>query len=219
MGCEQVRDDRLSVLYGEAEPEALRRVREHHDACRACREEFAALQALRRKLAAWKLPEPARNVGAPSRERRHLGLAAAAVFVLALGASLRIAGASLEVRGGPLSFSLGRSEGRPPLADEARREVAALRTELRAMEARLAAVGSGDTVVRQAEALLASSEDRQTRQLDDRLRRLEERIEAQRRYDIARVAAGLSYLDGKTGQHVARTTELMGYMLQASDRR
>jgi hypothetical protein len=29
----------------------------------------------------------------------------------------------------------------------------------------------------------------------------------------------LSYLDGKSGQHMARTTELMGYMLQTSNRR
>jgi glycosyltransferase involved in cell wall biosynthesis len=46
-----------------------------------------------------------------------------------------------------------------------------------------------------------------------------ERAEAQRRYDLARVSAGLSYLDGKTGQQVARTTELMGYVLQASQKR
>ena len=45
------------------------------------------------------------------------------------------------------------------------------------------------------------------------------RAETQRRLDMARVSAGLSYLDGRTGQQVARTTELMGYLLQASQQK
>jgi uncharacterized protein (DUF2336 family) len=43
-----------------------------------------------------------------------------------------------------------------------------------------------------------------------------ERSETQRRYDLARVAASLSYMEGQNGQHMARTTELVGYMLDAS---
>jgi hypothetical protein len=34
--------------------------------------------------------------------------------------------------------------------------------------------------------------------------------------DLARVAAGLSYLDGQHGQQIARTNELMGYVLGAA---
>ena len=34
--------------------------------------------------------------------------------------------------------------------------------------------------------------------------------------DLARVAAGLSYLDGQYGQQVARTNELMSYVLDAT---
>jgi hypothetical protein len=41
-------------------------------------------------------------------------------------------------------------------------------------------------------------------------------MEAQRRVDLARVAAGLSYLDGRHGQQLARTNELMGYVLEAA---
>jgi hypothetical protein len=33
---------------------------------------------------------------------------------------------------------------------------------------------------------------------------------------MARVAASLSYLDGRHGQQLARTNELMGYVLEAS---
>ena len=42
------------------------------------------------------------------------------------------------------------------------------------------------------------------------------RIEARRRVDLARVAAGLSYLDGRQGEQLARTNELMGYVLEAA---
>jgi hypothetical protein len=48
---------------------------------------------------------------------------------------------------------------------------------------------------------------------------MEERSEAQRRLDLARMSAGLSYLDGRTGQQVARATELMGAVLQASQQK
>jgi hypothetical protein len=36
---------------------------------------------------------------------------------------------------------------------------------------------------------------------------------------MARVAASLSYLDGRHGQQLARTNELMGYVLAASQKR
>jgi hypothetical protein len=61
-----------------------------------------------------------------------------------------------------------------------------------------------------------ASEARQGERLDLRLARWEERAEAQRRVDMARVAASLSYLDGRHGQQLARTNELMGYVLEAS---
>ena len=40
-----------------------------------------------------------------------------------------------------------------------------------------------------------------------------------RRVDMAQVAASLSYLDGRHGEQLARTNELMGYVLQASQKR
>ena len=67
--------------------------------------------------------------------------------------------------------------------------------------------------------LIRQSELRQAAALNASLSDFSERTDAQRRYDLARVSAGLSYLDGKTGQTVARTTELMGYVLQASQKK
>jgi hypothetical protein len=65
--------------------------------------------------------------------------------------------------------------------------------------------------------MLARSERRQGEVLRAGLAELAERTEAQRRYDLARISAGLSYLDGRTGQQIARTGELMGVLLQASE--
>jgi hypothetical protein len=67
--------------------------------------------------------------------------------------------------------------------------------------------------------LIRESEAREAERLNASLAEFGDRAAAQRRYDLARVSAGLSYLDGKNGQAVARTTELMGYMLQASQKR
>jgi hypothetical protein len=64
--------------------------------------------------------------------------------------------------------------------------------------------------------MIHDSELRQAQQVQASLVRLDQRTEAQRRYDLARVAASLAYLDGRSGQQVARTTELMGYVLEAS---
>jgi hypothetical protein len=226
MGCEELRDDRLAVLYGEADEEIERRVRNHHAECASCREEFAAFEGVRRNLAAWPLPAaqapwPARHAR-PARPRLRIGLAAAAGLLLAAGAALRLAGASFEYRSGPIALRLG-----PPaastelLAQEQRhrREMEELRSTLRSVEARLATSGRDADAMRRIEQLVRESEDRQGRTIEARLASFEERTDAQRRYDLARISAGLSYLDGKTGQHVARTTELMGYMLQASQPR
>jgi hypothetical protein len=69
------------------------------------------------------------------------------------------------------------------------------------------------------EALVKESEDRQSQRLEASLREMSAASEAQRRYDLARVSAGLSYLDGRSGQRAARTAELMGYVLQAAEKK
>jgi hypothetical protein len=69
------------------------------------------------------------------------------------------------------------------------------------------------------EEMVRQSEARQEAKVSARLLAMSENAETQRRYDLARVSAGLSYLDGKTGQDVVRTTELMGQVLQASQQK
>lgn len=221
MDCADVRDDRMDALYGEAGDEALRRVAAHHAACPACRQEFDDLRSVRGRLAAWRLP--ARLEGqTPRRGVRPLaGLAAAAGLLLALGGALRLAGASLELGSGAVRLRLGPERASAALEEHDRRhqeELSALRESLAALRARPAASGN-EEILDQVRALIRERDERLVQRLDAGLQGLASRADAQRRYDMARISAGLSYLDGKSGEHVARTSELMGYVLQASQGR
>ncbi len=95
------------------------------------------------------------------------------------------------------------------------REIAALKASLAQPSSTVATAVQPSDV----QAWIRESEARQSQQLQARIAEVKERAESQRRLDMARVSAGLSYLDGKNGQHVARTSELMNYMLQASYKR
>lgn len=225
MDCADVRDDRLDALYGEAGAEALRRVDMHHTRCAACREEFDGLLGVRRSLSAWRLPTAsAIALGRPRRMNPLVGLAAAAGLLLALGGAARLAGASFEVAGGPVRFHVGVPDAATQLATLAsthRGEIARLEARIAEVRARPAALESEreSALLERVQKMLDDRDSRQLQQVDGRVQTLTARAEAQRRYDLARISAGLSYLDGKTGQHVARTSELMGYMLQASEKR
>jgi uncharacterized sporulation protein YeaH/YhbH (DUF444 family) len=139
-------------------------------------------------------------------------LAAAAVLILLFGATLGVTG----------YVSLRRAlVGQEARAAEAERrhqeEVQALRASLaRAPAAPLDAATALAGLDARIDERLRASEARQVARLDTRLADWEERADAQRRVDMARVAASLSYLDGRHGQQLARTNELMGYVLEAS---
>jgi anti-sigma factor RsiW len=196
MDCESYRDDMLELLYGEAAEETRRRVSGHHEACRECREEFQALRGVRRDLAAWTLPVPARR--RPSAAPSWLPLAAALVVALAGLALSRVEVSALRER-------VARLE--------------AGQAALAATAAVPAAVSPDQELVARFERMVAESEARQARLVEASLAGLESRQETRRRYDMAQVSAGLSYLDGKTGLQMARTTELVGHVLQAAQER
>jgi hypothetical protein len=203
MECTSYRDVMLDVLYEEASPEVAKRLEEHVALCGACRDELAAFRRVRADLRSDTLPQ----LG-PARAAQRLGrwpraaLAAAAVVIALLGAGL---GRLVQL--------------------ERRLELQSARhaQELAALQAALAAgtpgtvESHGNDVIQRIEALIRESEERQGRRVEESLRQLAQRAESQRRYDLARVSAGLAYLDGRTGQHMARTTELMGHMLQAAE--
>jgi hypothetical protein len=207
---EQLQADKMDQLYGEADAAVRARVEAHLAACAACRDELRAFSALRHRLAAWKLP--ARR---PSFTPRGLvvprWLAAAAALLLGVSLSLGASG-YLSLR-----RALAGQEARAAQLEERQRRAAA------ALEQALAQARpetDKDALLSRFDARfderLRQSEARQTQRLDLRLADWTTRAEAQRRVDLARVAEGLSYLDGRHGQQLARTNELMGYVLDAT---
>jgi hypothetical protein len=214
MDCERVGDeglqaDKMDALYGEADAAVRGRVEAHLALCAACREEMAALGRVRRDLRAWAVPAagPSFTPGGVVLPR---WLAAAALLVVGIGASLGVAGYA------SLRRALVAQEARAvELERRHREEVQALLARRPAAPPDAATTLLADLDARVDERLRAS-EARQAERLDTRLAGWEERVDAQRRVDMARVAASLSYLDGRHGQQLARTNELMGYVLEAS---
>jgi Putative zinc-finger len=224
MECRILRDERLDVLYSEADAATRQRVEEHLAVCETCRDETAGLVSLRQDLRSWSLPAMGESRVRTLHRRVLRALPTAAAVLLALGGALGLAGSEVRYEEGKLSFRLGRASGadfRQALAEYEARTLARDRQIEDQMETlRAASAGAGtrapeDVLVR-VEQMIRDSEQRQAQQVEANLARLDQRTEAQRRYDLARVAASLAYLDGRNGQQVARTTELMGYMLEAS---
>jgi hypothetical protein len=231
MECEAFRDDQMDVLYGEADAATARRVSEHQAACPACREEMASLRRVRRDLTAWALPEGV--VPRPAAARRPAAwLAAAAAVVAALGTAFVLSGSELRLDQGRVALRLGH--GGADVEALLARQDSRHRAEMNALRAALLpASGAGEALPATGEArpatdeallhrmeeMVRRSEERQDARFQARLAALSDEAETQRRYDLARVSAGLSYLEGRTGQDMVRTTELMGRVLQASQQK
>src|SRR5262245_9855830 len=116
MQCDKLRDDRLDVLYGEADSDARRRVEEHVATCPACADEMAGLQGLRQELKAWTIPERREPLYVAPRRRQNLWLPMAAGLLLALGAGFLLARIDVRYDAGRVAVSFGR----PLPVDDAR---------------------------------------------------------------------------------------------------
>lgn len=226
MGCEEFRDQMLDVLYGEAElsrrrnessgahPSAslrdagagARAWEIHQQQCAACRDEVRALRRLRRDLGAWTVPaRPGTARPGAGALRAHAWLPLAAGVVIGIAAAFALAGAQKRVD--TLAAALHAQDQRH-------------RAEIEALKATVGASRpSGEATIEDVRRLIRESEARQEVVLDASLSGLAERSDAQRREDLAQVSAGFSYLEGRTGLQVARTTELMGHVLQASQKK
>jgi hypothetical protein len=224
MECEAFREDQLDVLYGEADGATARRLNEHHASCAACREEMASLRRVRRDLAAWALPQAVAPRPKPA-PRAAGWLAAAAALVAALGAGFVLSGSELRRDHGTVTLRLG--QGGPAVESLLAQQESRHRAEMEALRRSLSPAAQVDdprpgteaALLTRMEEMVRQSEARQDARVAARFAAFEEQADTQRRYDLARVSAGLSYLDGKTGQDVVRTTELMGYVLQASQQK
>jgi len=206
MGCEQFRDQMLDVLYGEADAAGARAFETHQQQCADCRDELRALRSLRRELGTWTVPaRPGTAARASAARRARAWLPLAAGIAIGVAAGFALAGSQKRVNS--LDAALHAQDQRH-------------RAEIEALKA---AVGArrpgGEETVEHVRRLIRESEARQAVVLDASLRGLAERSDAQRREDMAQVSAGFSYLEGRTGLQVARTTELMGHVLSASQKK
>jgi hypothetical protein len=73
-----------------------------------------------------------------------------------------------------------------------------------------------DAPVAAFERMLRASEERQSRAFESRLVGLRNENDLQRQYDMAQVAAGLAYIDSRTGADAARTSELMKNLVRVT---
>ncbi len=216
MTCENFRNDLVAVLYEEeADATTLERFRNHAQACGGCSEELAALRGVRASLGAWRVPPRATTIVMRHWQppRWAWTLAAAASLVIALGASLRLAGAEVRFDAGPLSFAVGgdASAAEQLIAEYDTRH----RAELGQLKTSLAPVVSGPELLCQVQQMIRTSESRQLEMLDAAWEDFTLRREAQRRVDMAQVSAGLTYLDRRTGEQA----ELIGYVLDSARER
>jgi hypothetical protein len=223
MDCSGLRDDLLDVLYGEAEAPSRRRVEAHVLACPACRDELAAFGAVRSDLQRWKAPAARPLPFRRAAFRPPVFLAAAAAVVLASIAALGLWGSELRYEEGRFSLRLGRAG-----TEGVTRALAAVETRHREEMGRLRAELASfprpgdpapDLLTQRLAQMLRDSEARQAQKLEAELSGLAERTETRRRYDLARIGAGLAYIDGKNGQQFSRTAEMMGHVLDASQKR
>ena len=216
MTCENFREDLVAVLYeDEADAATLERFGIHAEACATCGEELEALRGVRRSLSAWRLPPRASAIVMRHWQppRWAWTLAAAASLVIALGASLRLSGAQVRFDAGPLTFAVGQDARAVEqlIADYDARH----RTELLEQRPNLTPAADESELLSRVEQMIRTSESRQLEMLDAAWEDFTLRREAQRRLDLARVSAGLTYLDRRTGEQA----ELIGYVLDSTRER
>ncbi len=235
----------VGYLYGEIDADSKRAMEAHLAACAECRDEVAALAATRRRLAQWTPPEHqlgfqiVSGAARPARPRFRLspllGLAAAAVLVLAAAAGI----ANLDVRYNADGLTIRTGWNRAPVAapvppaegaSAAALVPAGIAASLETLERRLgeleaarpqpqpAVTQASDgrlsdaeiaTVLRRVRVLLTDSESRQSRELALRIRQLNTEVQAQRRVDLATIQAGLR---GATGEELAMHRQLYDYV-------
>ncbi len=224
MECKVLGDDeKMDVLYGEANAETEARVLAHQQGCAACREELASLRRVRRDLTHWNAPALGR---APEAPRPAPGLvprwaAAAAVLLLAAGGAFGLSGGELRVAEGHLTFRMGRpSSGSAEIEVALAAERARQAHEIEALRASFAAQSvparDDDALLRRVQQMIRESEAQQSVLLAATMADFEYRAGTQSRADLARVGA---FLDNQGARQLAQTSKLMATVLKASQQR
>ncbi len=228
----------IEYLYGELPDQDRERAEAHLAVCQACAAEIASLRGVREHLAVWTPPEqsPGFRLVPEARSGRRwlpaMGLAAAAVLVLAAGAAL----ANLEIRYGAEGLLVRTGWAEAPVSPapvSTEPGPAPWEADFVALEERVQDVLSTAqarpatstppvdeaALLRRAEALITASEGRQQRELALRMAQLSRDVDGQRRSDLIRIEQGLGQLEGMTGAEVARQREILNYLVRVSQQR
>ncbi|MEO8501413.1 MAG: hypothetical protein ABI565_10900 [Vicinamibacteria bacterium] len=239
LSCEALRDDLIALLYDDGDSAEISRARDHLAQCLPCRAEYSELKGVRKALGGWSLPLAAPLPPARARVRfLPAGLAAAAGLILGIG--IAVAGRNTF---SPAAQTTPRSANAPASSAASTQFVSydqfqeALQTqesrhqaEIEELRRSLTSVSETDsgpagrarvkTVSNLSpetiERLLKASEERQARLFEARLSGLRTESDLQRQYDMAQIAAGLAYIDSRTGADAARTSELMKNLVRVT---
>jgi hypothetical protein len=238
LSCEALRDDIIALLYDDGDHAERIRARDHLAQCVPCRAEYSELKGVRKALGGWTLPL---TPSLPQTRARAsvswfpAGLAAAAGILLGIGVA--VAGRSTflpSAASGPIAATAPASPASAPqfvsyseiqdlLKQQEERhqaEIAELRQTLAQVAETAPQAGTTRTVSNMSpsafESLLKASEARQARMFEQRLAGFRNESELQRQYDMAQIAAGLAYIDSRTGADAARTSELMKNLVRVT---
>ena len=237
LSCEALRDDIIALLYDDGDSADKSRARDHLAQCVPCRAEYSDLKGVRKALQGWDLPVPA-PLPQPRSSGRFLapGLAAAAGLILGIG--LALAGRNALAPASPASAASSAPAANVQFVSfdqlqevlktqESRHqaEIADLRRSLTLVSESPASSGTltagalknvSNLSPATIERLLKASEERQARMFEARLAGLRTESDLQRQYDMAQIAAGLAYIDSRTGADAARTSELMKNLVRVT---
>ena len=241
--CDALRDDLIALLYDDGDPAEKTRARDHLAQCVPCRAEYSDLKGVRKALGGWDLPLPAPPLAQKRPAGRWFapGLAAAAGLILGIGVAIAGRGiftpspsstpvstanaatdpARQFVSLDQLQEALQAQEGRHQAEIEDLRHSLTMVSESPASDSGGSAAPGRPANARnlspaEVERLLKASEERQARVFEARLAGLRKESDLQRQYDMAQVAAGLAYIDSRTGADAARTSELMKNLVRVT---
>ncbi|MDQ3170957.1 MAG: zf-HC2 domain-containing protein [Acidobacteriota bacterium] len=246
--CTEANNESLvGFLYGELAPDETRAVEAHLAGCAPCRAEVLGLRATRDDLLAWAPPEcrdlPSSWAAAPPAPAPMarlgawapaLGLAAAAMLLLALSASI----ANLEVRYDSQGLVVRTGSQTPaaapvldPVQPQATAASGVTAGDLAAFEARLRASFSepADTgltrasvsstnpqLPRDVRRLIEESEERTRSEMAQRFLDIVTDFEGHRRADMMRVQQALGQLQRTNGAEAAQTRDIVNRLMLAS---
>ena len=234
----------VAYIYDEIGEADRARYEAHLGICADCRAELDAMRSVRVDLRQWAPAQPDLDFRVV-RDRRPawtaywrpaVGLAAAAVLVLAVSAAI----ANVQVRYGQDGVTIGtgwRNTPAPavsaplgnaaalaaPSNDALRAQYAALERRLRQLES---AVQTSDLrkvstvpplsdkeLRRRVSDLIAQSESRQQQELAFRIAQVIHDVDAQRAADLARIQQGLGRIDAMTSAEAAAHRDLANYII------